>query len=436
MTTPREVIDAALVWTGDRFEAGPRIEVRDGLIASVGPSDAPTTRPFPHHALLPGFVNAHSHAFQRALRGSGERFASGAGSFWTWRAAMYDLVQTLDTRELGRISRLAFAEMLTAGITTVGEFHYLHHDRDHDFAFDDVVMEAAAAVGIRLVLLNAFYRTGGFGRPLEPGQARFATPSTEVYWEQVDRLAGRLRPDQSLGVVAHSLRAVPRDDLGALYREARDRGYEFHLHLEEQRREVEECRAAYGQTPMAVLLETVGSAEHVTAVHCTHSQPDDLHRFLDAGGRTCVCPLTEANLGDGIPPLANFRIDPDRLCLGTDSNARIGMLEEMRWLEYGQRLREERRGILIDEDGDVGARMIASATRSGADALGIRTGRIAPGYCADFVAVDLRSPDLVNTPPERLPAALVTGAGNRAVADVCVAGRWRSDRPATPDAPT
>lgn len=429
-------IEAELTWTGERFERGVRVAVgAGGRIEAVergGTADpgAPVLR-LPGRALLPGFVSAHSHAFQRGLRGLGERFPAGAGSFWSWREAMYGLVGSLDRERLFELSLAAFEEMRAAGITAVGEFHYLHHGDPEaaDWAFDRVVLDAARAAGIRIVLLQTCYSAGGFGRPLEPAQRRFRAPSLAAYWEQLDRLAEALDPaTQSLGAAAHSLRAVPLADVAALHAEARRRGLVFHLHLEEQRREIEECLAAHGARPMALLLRELEVGPETTAVHCTHSDPGELERFAAAGGNVCICPLTEANLGDGIPPLAAAPAAADRLCLGTDSNARIAMIEEMRWLEYGQRLAGEKRGALAGPDGRLAPHLLAAATLGGARSLGLPAGAIAPGLWADFAAIDLGHPALAGVSDDTLAEALVTGCDNGAVAATCVGGRWREHR--------
>lgn len=419
-------IQADLTWIDGRFVADRTITVGGGgRIESVEPAGTGAAHRLPGIALLPGFVNAHSHAFQRGLRGSGERFASGAGSFWSWREAMYALVASLDREALGRVCRQAFAEMRDAGVTTVGEFHYLHHDQDGDFAFDDVVLAAASDVGIRIVLLHAYYATGGIGRILQPGQHRFATLDLHAYWRQLDRLAGRLDSNtQSLGVVAHSVRAASLPEIKVLHAEAGRRGLPFHMHVEEQRREIEEAVAAYGRTPMRLLCDELGEGD-LTAVHCTHTSPADMAAFLARNGRVCVCPLTEANLGDGIPDLAAPHATGGRLSLGTDSNARISLIEEMRWLEYGQRLRGELRGALTDARGEVAATTLEAATSGGATALGVAAGQITPGKLADFAAVDLTVPALAGVPASGLLDAIVFGAGNGAIAGTFVGGEWR-----------
>jgi formimidoylglutamate deiminase len=421
----RHTVQADLTWIDGGFVPGAVIAIgADGRIESVGSGEHPS-RHLERVALIPGFVNAHSHAFQRGLRGSGERFPTGGGSFWSWRQAMYGLVSTLDRATLARICRRAFAEMRDAGITTVGEFHYLHHERGEDFAFDEVVLEAAAEIGIRLVLLQAYYAAGGVGRPLEPGQARFATPDLASYWRQLDRLAARLDPGQSLGVAAHSVRAVGIAEIAALHAEAGRRKVPFHMHLEEQRGEIAETIAAYGRTPSRLLCDELEASAELTAVHCTHTSPADMAAFLARGWRACVCPLTEANLGDGLPDLSALHESGGRISLGTDSNARISLLEEMRWLEYGQRLRRELRGALTDVDGGVAATALAAATSGGAAALGIEAGTIAAGAWADFVAIDLTAPALADVPETGLLDAIVFGADNGVIAGTFVGGAWR-----------
>lgn len=421
------ILEAALTWTGSRFEPGIRIAVdATGRIEAVGALDLEPTERFPRRALVPGFVDAHSHAFQRGLRGRGETFLAGVGSFWTWREAMYALVESLDGAAFRELCVRTFAEMRDAGITTVGEFHYLHHANDSADSFDSLVLEAASEVGVRLVLLQSYYRTGGIDQPLAPAQRRFAVGSTTEYWESFDRLDEWLDPaTQTLGVAPHSIRAASLDDVAALHAEALRRGLPFHMHVEEQRREVEECVAAYGEAPMALLCRTLPTMERVVAVHCTHTRPEDLGAFVGAGGSVCLCPLTEANLGDGLPDLASIAGVPDRLCLGTDSNARIAMTEEMRWLEYGQRLRQEKRGVLADADGSVARALLSIATRGGARALGVEAGAIEPGRWADLASLDLDAPELGGCDEDSLLDALVFGSGDRAIAATCVGGRWR-----------
>lgn len=421
------VVEADLTWLDGRFQRGVKVRVgTDGTITEAGALAAPTTLRLERRALLPGFANAHSHAFQRGLRGKGERFPSGAGSFWSWREAMYSLVERVTPDDVYAICSRTYREMLRAGITSVGEFHYLHHaDADaRDHALDEAVIRAAADSGIRLVLLFTYYRTGGIGKPLGAAQQRFNTPSPRDFWQAFDRAAKLLRANQSIGVVAHSIRAATPDEIAELFTEARRRRHVFHMHVEEQKLELLDCEAEYGKTPMQLLLDRLPSLDGFTAVHCTHSDTEALQEFVRRGGVACITPLTEANLGDGIPRSEAFRGAEDHVALGTDSNARISMIEEMRWLEYAQRLRYESRGIFADGDGAVGKTLLDIATRGGARSLGIDAGSIESGRAADFCTISLDAPSLVGAPESALEDALIFGAGDDVLAETCVAGTW------------
>jgi formimidoylglutamate deiminase len=426
----QQVVEADLTWLKEDFRAGIQVCVdAGGRIARVGALGLEPTLRLEGRALLPGFVSAHSHAFQRGLRGRGERFPEGGGSFWSWREAMYALVGGLDAAGFHRLTLQAFQEMRAAGITTVGEFHYLHHaGRGEDYALDELVLAAARETGVRLALLETYYARGGIGQPLAGPQRRFRSSSPDRFWRQVDRLGALLEPGaQSLGVAIHSVRAVPPEDIGLLAAEARRRRLVVHMHVEEQQREVEECVAAYNRSPLELVLGEIDVGGHFTAVHCTHSEPEPLGVLLSAGGRVCVCPLTEANLGDGIPRLTDRPLR-GRLCLGTDSNARISMLEEMRWLEYGQRLWRESRGVLRTGRGEVARALLEAATVDGAAALGVEAGEIRSGCWADLAAIDLAAPTLAGWEPDTLLESLVFGAAEEAVAATCVGGAWREHR--------
>jgi formimidoylglutamate deiminase len=423
-----QVLEADWTWTGTQFESGVQVVVAaDGRIGDVGRLGLTPTQRLTKAALVPGFVNAHSHAFQRGLRGQGERFPQGAGSFWTWRDAMYGLVEHVDARRLSRLCEQAFGEMRDAGITSVGEFHYLHHStEDVDYALDRVVLAAAARVGIRIVLLNAYYATGSIGQSLAGAQRRFRSYGPQRYWEHMDRLSEEIDSrTQSLGVVAHSIRAASLEEITSLHEASRCRQMPFHIHVEEQRREIDECVAAYGRRPMQILNDILRIDGNLTAVHCTHTAANDLMQFLGSGGTVCVCPLTEANLGDGLPSLVPASFLRDQVCLGTDSNARISLLEEMRWLEYGQRLRSGSRGPLADSDGRVALPMLRAGTVGGARALGLATGQMQKGLWADFAAIDLSHPALADCDVDYLLEAVLFGADDGVIIGTCVGGQWR-----------
>jgi formiminoglutamate deiminase len=462
-----QIVEADWTWTGEGFAAGVRLHIgADGRIAALSAGEGGDTggaggddgydeagaggRPAPagvlrlhRQALLPGFVSAHSHAFQRDLRGRGERFPAGSGSFWSWREAMYDLAAGLDAERFERLCEQTFRELRAAGVTTVGEFHYFHHARPArsaatagDYVFDARLLRAAARAGIRIALLNTYYRTGGVAQPLAGAQRRFASPSPARFWEHMDRLAGHLAgPSQTLGAAIHSVRAAPPEDVAAIHGEARRRGMAVHMHVEEQRQEIADCLAHYGRRPMQQILAAVPDATGFTAVHCTHTTREDMERFVAAGGTACICPLTEANLGDGLPDLGHALRLGGPLCLGTDSNARISLLEEMRWLEYGQRLRGESRGVLRDGEGEVARSLLRAATAGGAAALGLPCGELAPGRWADLAAIDLDHPALAGWDPATLLESLVFGAGNEVITATAVGGVWQRHRQAEPAGP-
>lgn len=424
------VLQAELTWTGARFERDLEVEVEGGTIRRVGRAGPAPDRRLPRRALLPGFVNAHSHAFQRGLRGRVERFPEGTGDTWSWREAMVALAGRLDAQACFDLSRAAFAEMRAAGVTTVGEFHFLRHltERD-DYALDEVVLDAAREAGVRIVLLSAYVGRGDFGRPLAGAERRFRTAGPAAYWRQMDRLLHLCEGDRRwLGAAVHSVRAAEVEDMRLVYAESRRRGVVFHMQLEGPAREVTDCVRLHGRTPFELVLEHLDVGESFTAVHCTQSDAAALRRFRGRGGQVCLCPLSDANRGTGVPDAEGF----GGVALGTDSNARISVLEEMRQLEYGQRQRLGRRGVLRDADGAVAPALLRAATEEGAHALGLPAGRIAPNCWADFVLVDLDAPALAGWTDDTLAECLVCGAGDGVLAGTCVAGEWEKARGAAP----
>ncbi len=402
-----------LVWIDGGFCPGKSITVEEGVITHIGEGDGSDKGAF-----LPGFVNAHSHAFQRGLRGRSETFASGGDSFWGWRDEMYKLVDEVSVDTFRELCVQSFSEMRQAGITTVGEFHYFHHDKENDFAMDRAVLEAASEVGIRIVLLHAFYAHGGPRKEsLSAGQLRFSTQDIEAWWKRVDTLAKNVDGTmQRVGTVAHSVRAVDIDSIKEIAIGALHRGMPLHIHLEEQRQEIEACLEEHGVTPMALLNNAIDVSPMVTAVHCTHTAPADMEQWLSTGGNVCLCPLTEANLADGICDMHRIVKQNGCVSLGTDSNARISMLEEMRWMEYVQRLHREERGVCVDNSGSVANYLIDASTKNGARCLGIPAGDILVGKYADFTVINVKHPQLAGCSPETLPAAICFGADNSVIA--------------------
>lgn len=416
---------ALAVLPGGRVASGVEIELTGDRIVEVRDATAPSDW---NVCLLPGFVNAHSHAFQRGLRGLGESFPDGAGSFFTWRESMYALVESLEPDLCHAICRLAFEEMLDAGITTVGEFHYIHHGSKDAWALDAAVLGAAADAGIRIVLLHSDYVRGGFDdRPLAGGQRRFATGSETDFIASCERAVACAHahgPLQSVAPIVHSTRAVPIERIERMRQVARGLGTVFHLHVEEVVAEIDDCRAAHGITPMRLLLDRGVVDDRTTAVHCTHTTPEDLRDFTAAGGTVCLCPNTEGNLGDGIPDLATMRAAGTRIAIGTDLNSRISPAEDLRWIEYAQRIHRQMRGAVVTEDGRTGPALFEIGAMNGAKSLGVEAGEIAPGSFADFAAVDLSHRTLTGVSPAVMLEAIITGTGPEALAGTCVGGRW------------
>lgn len=389
------------------------VSFAEGRITEVGPPPPGATR-LPGKVLLPGFVNAHSHAFQRALRGHVQH-AEGPDSFWSWRERMYTLATSLDPEGVEHISALAFREMLAAGFTTVGEFHYLHHQADGTpYADPDElalrVLAAAETVGIRVVLLRVAYARAGFGVAPNPRQRRFIDPSPDHALAAVARLRAR---GHLAGLAPHSVRACPADWLRAF---AAVEG-PIHAHVDEQPGEISQSLAEYGRRPLHVFADAGLVGPRFTAVHLTH--PDEAEIAALGGASVCACPTTELDLGDGFLPLD--RLQDVSLCIGSDSHAAIDPFAELRAIEWHARAVGGRRNVLRHEGPDgLAARLIDIGTVGGARALGLDTGRIAVGLPADLVAIDVTG---LRYQEARLLPALVFNGAPGDVTDVWVAGR-------------
>jgi formimidoylglutamate deiminase len=382
--------------------------------------------PYDGFFALPGMPNSHSHAFQRALAGQGETRV-GADSFWSWREAMYALANRITAKEMRAIAAQAFADMLRGGFTSVAEFHYLHHlpSGRPSPAMAQAVLDAADEVGIRMVLLPVFYVTGGFARAgselsAREEQRRFVHRDIDAFCRLLEQVA-----DRPCGLAPHSLRAVPPRLLHPLIEAASSvlgDGFPIHMHIAEQPREVEDCRNAFGLTPVDLLAETVSLNDRWNLVHATHVSRSELETMARIGVGAVLCPLTEAYLGDGIFPAADFVRQRGRIAIGSDSNARIDAVEELRLLEYGQRLSDGMRARLANEEG-IGAPIWRLTANAGARALAQPVGAIERGCFADLVVLDENHPALLGVAPERMLDALITGGDARCIRDVYVGGR-------------
>jgi formimidoylglutamate deiminase len=384
--------------------------------------------------VLPGLVDAHCHAFQRAMVGLAQRLHPGESSFWGWREVMYGFAARLGPEQLWAIAAQLYVELLKGGYTTVCEFHYLHHQPDGS-GYDDpalmgvVLHEAAREAGIALTLLPALYMTAGFdGAPAEPGQRRFVnTPDRLlVIHDRLERLF-RDDPDRRLGIALHSLRAVPAAAIGELMAALPRNGPRLpvHIHVAEQEREVAECRAATGAAPIERLYAVCAPGPDWCLVHATHASARELAMVAGSGAVVALCPTTEADLGDGLFPLAQHLAAGGRIAVGSDSNVATAWREELRLLEWGQRLARRRRLIAASPaEPHTGARLVRAALHGGTQAAARPTGRLAPGFRADLVVLDRHEPTLAARHDDHALDALLFGPAERPVRDVMVGGRW------------
>ncbi|GGX68172.1 formimidoylglutamate deiminase [Streptomyces minutiscleroticus] len=407
-------------WLGTHVEPGVTAEVRDGRLAAVrdGVAAPPPGAEVLRGLTLPGLANAHSHAFHRALRGTVQ---VGSGTFWTWREVMYSVADRLTPETYHALARAVYAEMALAGVTAVGEFHYVHHApggvRYADpNAMGEALVAAAADAGIRITLLDTAYLSSGFGEPPNRHQLRFGDGTAEEWAERASLLKedGHVR----IGAAVHSVRAVPADQLATVARWARERRAPLHVHLSEQTAENDACRAAHGCTPARLLADHGVLGPRTTAVHATHLTDEDVALLGGSGTGVCMCPTTERDLADGIGPAAALQRAGSPLCLGSDSHAVIDPFEEARAMELDERLRTRVRGHWT------AAALLRAASQDGHAALGWEgAGVLEPGAPADFTTVAL---DSVRTagPPPRLGAETAVFAATAAdVRHTVVAGR-------------
>ncbi len=417
------ILSAATALLPEGWARDVQIEVAEGRIAQVW-RDRPA--PGAHACLLPAPVNLHSHAFQRAMAGLTERRTAGRESFWTWRDLMYRFVERLDPDQVEAIAAFAQVEMAEAGYAAVAEFHYLHHGTEGRPYADPAEMSArivaaAQASGLGLTLLPVLYAQGGCdGRALAGGQRRFGTDLDGFarLHEGATRAVATL-PDGRVGVAPHSLRAVSHEALAGAVALAPDGP--LHLHLAEQTAEVDEVRAAYGARPVEWLLAHHDVDARWCLIHCTQMEPHETHSLAASGAVAGLCPVTEANLGDGIFDGARYLAAGGRWGVGTDSNVRISLAEELRLLEYGQRLMQLGRAILASDDRSAGRTLYEGALAGGAQAARRASGAIRVGDWADLVAPDMAAVDLEGRAGDAILDSWIFAKGG--VAEVWSAGR-------------
>ncbi|MBX8547463.1 formimidoylglutamate deiminase [Pseudomonas cichorii] len=409
-----------------------RLEVSaDGLLSSVQANADSQGAERVSGPLLPGMPNLHSHAFQRAMAGLAEVAGNPSDSFWTWRDLMYRLVGQISAPQVGVIARQLYIEMLKGGFTSVAEFHYVHQDTNGKPYADPAelalqISQAATSAGIGLTLLPVLYSHSGFGgQAPNEGQRRFIH-STDSYLD----LQARLRPvitgqaAQNLGLCFHSLRAVTPQQISEVLA-ASDRQCPVHIHIAEQQKEVDDCLNWSGRRPLQWLYENVAVDQRWCLVHATHAEPDEVALMAQSGSVAGLCLTTEANLGDGIFPAVDYIAQGGRWGIGSDSHVSVSVVEELRWLEYGQRLRDQRRNRLYRSDQPmVGRTLFDAALSGGAQALGQGIGKLEVGQRADWVVLDGSDPYLETASGDAILNRWLFAGGDRQVRDVLVNGRW------------
>jgi formimidoylglutamate deiminase len=430
-------LDAALLGQGWVRDAHVTV-ADDGLISrlEVAPEIPDAAAERIAGFVVPGMPNGHSHAFQRGMAGDTEFRLSARDSFWTWRNAMYGLANRIEAADLEVLATQLYIEMLKSGYTSVAEFHYLHRRPDGALGGQsnelwEAVTAAAAAAGIGLTFLPTLYQTSDFGaQPLRRDQARFALETRDFLRFIDERLKAERRLPTTMrrtGAAFHSLRAVPLAALSEAVEGLKSLAPDLplHIHIAEQRKEVEACRTSTGRRPIELLLENAAVDRHWCLVHATHATGAELQGIADSGASVCVSITTEANLGDGFFDSARFLKAGGRVCVGSDSQATVCPAEELRWMEYQMRLRKRRRNVLADhQERHVGARLWRESAQAGAFALGQPVGSIAIGARADWLVLDRDHSSMAGAVEATVLDRLLFAGGNRAIRDVMVGGRW------------
>lgn len=415
------ILHAQAALLPDGWAKDVRITVSEGRITDVTANTAPEGER--HALILPAPVNLHSHTFQRAMAGLTEARTAGQDSFWTWRTLMYRFLDHLTPEDVEAIAALAMIEMAEAGYAAVAEFHYLHHQPggapyDNPAELSARIAAAAADTGFGLTLLPVLYEQGGCdGRALAGGQLRFGCDLDRFQALHAAARQALARPDDGTGVAPHSLRAVSR---ASLVEVARNQG-PIHLHLAEQVAEVAEVQAAYGARPVEWALANLPVDQRWCMIHATQMQPGETVRLAKTGAVAGLCPITEANLGDGIFDGPGWQAAGGRLGVGTDSNVQISLTGELRLLEYSQRLGQKARAVIADASRSTGRVLLDASLQGGAQAAGRRSGAIAPGQWADLMVPD--TSDVEDQSGDTLLDAWIFASRERPVRDLWTAGR-------------
>jgi len=384
--------------------------------------------------IIPGMINCHSHAFQRAFAGFSEQGSEGQDSFWTWRKIMYKFLAQLTCKNAEIIASQLYIEMLKMGYTRVAEFHYLHHEINGDnhqslTAMAEALFEAASISGIGLTMLPVLYRFSGFGaQSPNDGQKRFIN-STEQFNQLVSecfKLSANYQ-NTNIGIAPHSLRAVDKESLQQAVSHVRalDKQAPIHIHIAEQQQEVEDCLNHYGQRPVEWLLNNMALDKQWCLIHATHINEQERQGIINSQAIAGICPTTEANLGDGIFPTTEFLGEGGTFAIGSDSHISVNPIEELRWLEYTQRLIKQQRAILAsNQELSVGANLWKKAAMGGAQSTNSNTGELSVGKQADLVVLDNQQTRLFAHSNQHLLDSVIFASQITPVRDVMVNGQW------------
>jgi len=418
---------AGYLWQGDDWSREGIFGIdADGTLQAMEDGPAETLGTW----VLPGMPNLHSHAFQRAMAGLAERRGRVDDSFWSWRETMYAFAASVGPDDLRAIAAQLYVEMLKAGYTQVCEFHYLHHRPDGSpyapaEAMSLALVEAAREAGIAMTLLPVLYMRGGFdGRPLGARQRRFGH-EIDAYLRLLETLRAHESADLRVGIALHSLRAVPEDALQAVLASGLAQDAPIHIHIAEQIGEVQDCLAIRGARPVQWLLDHAPVDTRWCLVHATHLSEPETARLARSGAVAGLCPTTEANLGDGLFPLAGYLDAGGVLGIGSDSHISVSPVEELRWLEYGQRLATRHRNIAARREGaSVGRTLWRAALKGGAQASGLPIGALQAAHRADLLVLDDGSPLLAARDESALLDSFIFAGNIPLVRDVMSGGRW------------
>lgn len=409
-----------------------RLSIADGAIAALDVAVVAEPADSCIDYVIPGLCNAHSHAFQRALAGHTEqRSPQGRDNFWSWRERMYSLAGRVDAASLTAIAAEAYAEMLASGFTSVVEFHYLHRDPTAPQAAGamfDALVEAVALTGIRMTYVPVHYERAGFSAAQPTAaQQHFCLPIEEFLQHVSDTQTSEVakRHGIKVGIGAHSLRAVAADSLAAIADRAADQNMPMHIHVAEQTREIDDCMSHYGRRPVRWLLENFPVDAGWSLVHATHMDKEEVAALAESNAIAVLCPSTEANLGDGLFPLQPFLADGGRIAIGSDSHISINPFEELRWLEYGQRLVARMRNVVSLRGSHVGSELFVRALQGGGISSGQGSGELRVGGRADFIVLNAEDPMLLGHDDESRLDALVFSGYPLPVERAMVNGVWQ-----------